>query len=216
MKSILDAIGHAGSKGLVLLNVRSTQLMRVHLLLLKGLLEERGMQGIFVSVDRPHQYVVHLSRMHKINIGGLTFVDAIGRFSGDRKTEEGNIGLLAGPFNINNLPSALTTWARSVGGDLMDPNKGGFVMIDNPASLVPYNNFQKIEFLLSNLMGVFGDDKNILVPLIIDGEKSGHLYDISRPLCVGEVNVAELMAANAEVIKAEDQNMNIGFTRTGE
>lgn len=216
MRSILAAIDRIGPKGLVLLDTKSTQFMKIHLLLLKGLLEEKGMRGIFISVDRPHQYVVHLSRMHKINIGGLTFIDVISRYSADRKSEEGSIGLLAGPFNINNLPAALATWAKSVGGDLLDPQKGGFVIIDNPASLVPYNNFQKVEFLLSNLMGVFGEEKNILVPLMIDKEKSEHLYEVSRPLCVGEVDVVELITTPADVNKAGDQDMKNESKGTGE
>ncbi|MGD0056860.1 MAG: hypothetical protein ABSB83_03265 [Methanomassiliicoccales archaeon] len=216
MRFVLDAVDHVGSTGLVLLNVRSTQFMKIHLVLLSGLLEEKGMRGIFISVDRPHQYIVHLSRMHKINIGGLTFIDVISRYSGDTKIEQGQIGLLAGPFNINDLPSALATWVRSVGWDTLDQCKGEFVIIDNPASLVPYNNFLKVEFLLSNLMGIFGERKNILVPLIIDGEKSAHLYEAMKPLCVGEVDVEKLMASASGSNKNGIRDAKIEFKGTGE
>jgi len=215
MKSLMDAIDHVGVKGLILLDVKATQFMKVHLLLLRGLLEEKGMRGLFISVDRPHQYVVHLARMHKINIGGLTFIDVICRYSGDRKNEQGNIGLLAGPFNINNLPAAIATWAKSVGSDLLDPQKGGFVIIDNPAALAPYNNCEKVELLLSGLHEMFGGDKNVIVPFITDKEKSENLYEISRPMCVGEVNMMNLMAATVDESKAVGREASNEIKGTG-
>src|SRR5208337_1952346 len=100
MRSLMTSLVRVRWKGTVIIDVSQMHLMRMHLILLKGLLEERSMRGLFLSVDRPHQYLEHLARMQKIDIGGMAFADIICRYSADTK-QGSKVGLLAGPFNIN-------------------------------------------------------------------------------------------------------------------
>jgi hypothetical protein len=74
---------------------------------------------------------------------------------------------------------------------------------------VPYNNCEKVELLLSGLYEMFGGDKNVIVPFITDKEKSGNLYEISRPMCVGEVNMMNLMAATVDKSIADGRGASI-------
>ena len=184
--SLMDSLDHVVWSGPVIIEVSQIHLMRMQLILLKGLLEGRGMRGLFLSVDRPHQYLEHLARMHKINIGGITFLDIIYTCSSDSK-QGSKIGLFAGPFNINNLSGAFHLWEHLVGDSLGDPKKGGFVLIDNPAALLHYNSRQRVESFLSRMHQEFNDEMTILMPLLIDKEKNSTLYDFIKPYCTGEI-----------------------------
>jgi hypothetical protein len=184
--SLLASLEHVKWCGPVIIEVSQIHIMKMQLILLKGLLEERGMRGLFLSVDRPHQYLEHLARMHKINIGGMAFMDIICPYSGDCK-QGSKIGLLAGPYNINNLSGAFHAWEHMVGDSLVDPKRGGFVLIDNPAALLHYNSRQRVESFLSCMHHEFDDKMTILMPLLIDKDKNFNLYESIRPYCTGEI-----------------------------
>ena len=61
-----ESVGDSSFTGPILLDVKSTQFVRVNMLLLKALSNENGRSGMFISVDRPHQYMVHLLTMHQM------------------------------------------------------------------------------------------------------------------------------------------------------
>lgn len=187
MKSILDALEQKGQKGAVLLDVPSTQFVRVNLMLLRGLSQERGMTGVFISVDRPHQYIVHLLTMHQIRAENLMFIDAISRFSADCKVAPANVGFVDGPFHIDRLPSAMGEWASGNNGKSVKLQECGFAIIDNLSALLTYNSFNSVEAFLNNFVGVLESSGNVMAPLIVDSEKSGMLYETARGLCKSEV-----------------------------
>ena len=60
MLDILRAFDKCGFQGAILFDVPSTQFIRIDLMMLRGLSQERNLPGIFISVDRPHQYMIHL------------------------------------------------------------------------------------------------------------------------------------------------------------
>jgi len=194
MRSLMASLKRLEWRGTVVIDVSQTHLMRMQLILLKGLLEERGMRGLFLSVDRPHQYLEHLARMQNINIGGMAFADIICRYSADTK-QGSKVELLAGPFNINNTSSAFHAWAHSVGDALLDPNKGGFALVDNPAALLPYNSPARVEFFLGSIHEAFEKDMIVLVPLLIDKERNHALYESIRQYCIGEISKMEYEVA---------------------
>lgn len=186
MRYIMGAM-EEGLSGPILFDVNSTQFVRMNLVLLKGLLEERGLSGMFVSVDRPHQYMVHLLRMHRINLDNLMFIDAIGRFSADRKEAMAQVGYVDAPFHIDTLPDAI----RGMGGNGTKNAEMnvGFAMIDNLAALLPFNSYASVEAFLHSFVAVMTSKGNTLVPLVVDKERSGLLYETARSMAVKEINI---------------------------
>ena len=55
MKKDLD-----NKSNLILVSTNQVQLARTNLIMLNLLLSQMKLKGIFISVDRPHQYMVHL------------------------------------------------------------------------------------------------------------------------------------------------------------
>lgn len=167
-------------KGLVLLDTSSTQSVRVNLVLLKGLLERRNLSGIFISVDRPHQYMAHLLRMHHIDLQNVVFVDVIGRSSADCKECEASVGHADAPFHIDSLPETLRDMSER------DPGTARFVMIDNLATLLTYNSYSSVERFLRSLVEMTAAS-GAVIPLVMDREKHGLLYETARSLSGREI-----------------------------
>ena len=90
-EQIKGELGDPPLSGPVVIDVKTTQFVRLELVLLKALIGD-GRPGLFISVDRPHQYMVHLLTMHQIEHCNITFVDAVSRFSADRKQAKGQCG----------------------------------------------------------------------------------------------------------------------------
>jgi len=193
MNSIMSGLGDTTQGGAVLLDVKSTQFVRVSLVLLRGLSEELQMPGIFISVDRPYQYMVHLLRMHQINPAKLTFIDVISRFSGDRKEGNANVGFVDGPFHVNSLPEALRQWSATIDNGVVNLKNCRFVLIDNLTSLLTYNNYSHVELFLRDFVEMLKSNANVLAPLMIDQERSPLLYETAKSLCTKEIVMKEEM-----------------------
>ncbi len=193
--AILRSIGENGPTGAVLIDAPYTQFVRVNLMLLKGLSQDTHLPGVFVSVDRPHQYIVHLLSMHQIKAENLVFIDAISRFSADSKVAEANVGFLDGPFHIDRLTTAFSEmrWPN----DSTSPVLKGvrFALIDNLSALLTYNRFSSVEHFLRTFVKVFEPQGNVIIPLLIDSQKSRPLYEVAKALCVKEICFRELEAA---------------------
>jgi hypothetical protein len=189
MRSLMDSIGDRIEGGVVLIDVPSTQFVRVNLVLLKGLMEEKERNGIFISVDRPHQYMVHLMRMHQIGLDKVTFIDVISRFSSDRKQEKAKVNFVDGPFHIDSLPSAMENW--NFDGDLgsITMEDCGFAMIDNIAALQIYNRNPAIELFINNFIITAKSHGGMLVPMVLDRKRHESLYNSAQRLSDIEVRV---------------------------
>lgn len=193
MRCILEALDKNGQKGAVLLDVPSTQFVRANLMLLRGLSQELGLSGLFISVDRPHQYMVHLLTMHQIRAERLMFIDAISRFSADCKVASANVGFVDGPFHIDRLPYAMSEWGKGGNGGPVSLSECGFAIIDNLSALLTYNSFNSVEAFLKRFVSVLESSGSITVPLIIDSEKCGLLYETAKGLCGSEVRFKDSM-----------------------
>lgn len=183
MKYIVASLGE-DTAGPVLFDVNSTQFVRVNLVILKGLLLEKKLNGLFISVDRPHQYMVHLMRMHQIGLERLMFLDAIGRFSADNKICNAGASFVDAPFHIDTLPAAI----NSMGDDKLNLNSCGFAMIDNLAAMLPYNSFGSVQAFLKMFVEVMTSRGNTIVPLVVDSERCGPLYQAAKSLAVKEID----------------------------
>jgi hypothetical protein len=194
MLDILGAFETRGFKGVIIFDVPSTQFVRVNLMMLRGLSQERGLPGVFISVDRPHQYMVHLLSMHQIKAENLVYIDAISRFSADFKIANANVGFMDGPFHIDRLPIAMNEWIKGCNGQSLNLNNSGFAIIDNLSALLTYNSFNSVQTFLQNFIQALHSSGNMIVPLMMDSEKSGLLYETARSMCKVEIRLKDILS----------------------
>ena len=171
-----DVLGNPPRIGPVVMDVKTTQFVRVELVLLR-LLSEEGRNGLFISVDRPHQYMVHLLNMHQIDHGNLTFVDTVARFSSDCKQAEARVGFLQGPRNIDTLPEALREWSSRSNGSGFDMSKCSFAIVDNLNTLLNFNSHQVVQTFLEDFIKTF--DGKVTLPMVIDKERNLNLFQMA-------------------------------------
>jgi len=149
------------------------------------------MPGIFIAIDRPHQYMVHLLTMHQINSTGLVFLDAISRFSADTKTASAKVGFVHGPSHVDELPNAIKDWASNANGNSLDMKRLRFAMIDNLAALLTYNSYSSVEMFLRNFVEVLSTHTDLVIPFVVDKERNCVLYEMVHSLCENEICVNE-------------------------
>ena len=190
---ILRTFDKCGFKGAILFDVPSTQFVRVNLMMLRGLSQERGLPGIFISVDRPHQYMTHLLTMHNIKAEQLVYLDAISRFSADFKVASANVSYIDGPFRIDHLTMAMNEWMKSGNGKTFSTGNCSFAIIDNLSTLLTYNSFNSVQTFLLNFLQTLHSSENMIIPLMIDSEKSGRLYETARTMCKVEIRMKDLL-----------------------
>lgn len=177
-------IGDIPRPGLLLLDVPTTQFVVVELILLKALIGKEN-PGLFISVDRPHQYMVHLLDMHRIDRQQLRFLDAVSQFSqGDRDCHV-KVGFLKGPSHIDELPEVLSKC--SVEGSDFDISRLHFTLIDNVSILMMYNSRQAVESFLDEIVKQLSG--KMAVVLVIDRKRFPDLYQAALSMGGSELRL---------------------------
>lgn len=204
--NLRSQLGDVPAPGLYVLNVNSTHFVVAELVLLKALLGH-GNPGLFVSVDRPHQYIVHLLKMHGIAHEGLRFIDTVSRFSPGEANRREGIGLIKNSSHIDELPVALRDCSSVPGG--IDVSQLRFAIIDNVSILLMYNSHRAVEGFLRDFTQLL--TRNAAVVLVINRERYSDLYDTVLSLGAVELGLeSEQEGANGAVQFTEGLNSRRG------
>ncbi len=206
MRNIISLIGDINHRNKVLFSVSYERIAKTNLILLRALLEELKKKGILVTLDRPHQYMEHLLRMHRINYENLLFIDTIARFSGNILSDNlnvGNVRILNSPFQIDLLPELFASTPEEKVGveDKIDITGVDFILIDNVATMLNYNDPTSVESFLENYMAKFSNLNNILISLTLDSVAYNSLYQAARRLFDREINVDDLIIRKMDLDK---------------
>jgi hypothetical protein len=204
MKNIMLRIGDWSNGNRVLFSVSYDRIAKTNLILLRALLEELNKKGILVTIDRPHQYMEHLLRMHRINYSNLLFVDTIARFSGGNFGDEldvGNVRILDSPFQIDLLPTLLSLNREDASNfeGRIDITGVDFILIDNVATMLNYNDPTTVEMFIENYMKKFHNLNNILISLVLDSITHRSLYQAARRFFDKEIDINNLRVGRQDM-----------------
>ena len=190
----MSQIGDLNEGNKVLFSVSYDRIAKTNLILLRGFLEELKKKGILITVDRPHQYMEHLLRMHRINYDNLLFIDTIARFSGTNFNDNlnvGNVTVLDSPFQIDLLPALLSLNPNEVTAmdGKIDITGVDFILIDNVATMLNYNDPIMVEGFLENYLNKFGSLNDFFVSLTLDRIAHSSLYQTAKRLFDREIDI---------------------------
>lgn len=184
MVARLDAfLGAEAIQAPLLVSAHHTQVARLNLILLKVLLDLRRLRGIFITIDRPHQYMTHLMRLHGVSQENLLYLDAISSHSADTKTGTAVAGMLNGPFQIERLPSMLCGDGSAPGGLPIDWSRVDFMLLDNLGTLLMYNTQKSVEEFTANFLAVLEVPRRRFTAFIVDASQRPDLYRLLEPRC---------------------------------
>ena len=204
MRNIISLIGDINHRNKVLFSVSYERIAKTNLILLKALLEELKKKGILVTIDRPHQYMEHLLRMHRVNYENLLFIDTIARYSGTILSDNlnvGNVRILDSPFQIDILPALFASKPEDLDGEegKIDITGVDFILIDNVATMLNYNDPNSVERFLEDYMAKFRNLNDILISLTLDSVAYNSLYQVARRLFDREINVDDLRIGKVDL-----------------
>jgi len=171
---------------LIFVSTNLIQLARTNLILLNLLLHQMNLKGIFISVDRPHQYMVHLLNLQHIPQQNLIYIDLISNVSGqvfDGDENDINSKIIDGPFEISKFPNMVFKGYDMKGMislDLIDIKKQDFVLIDNIATLTNYNSIKEIEGFVKEIIDIIKSADKIVCGVTIDTEKYNHIFELIK------------------------------------
>lgn len=176
---IFNELHEVETRGAVVFNANFTQVAKTNLLLLKGLMDIDDEKGLFVVLDRPHQYMSYLLHMHDVSQKNLWYIDTVTHMSGGRRKEEDNVNFLDDPFHIEELFDSFSTHGDlGFEGGFTDIDNIDFILLDNVATMLNYNTTKKVEDFIRMFHDFIKDNPHILGGLTIDPESNPELNEI--------------------------------------
>ncbi len=207
MQAIIKEIGDIGAGERVLFKVSYSRIVQTNLVILKILLDQWMKQGIFITVDRPHNYMEHLLRMHRVkNRHRLTYIDAIGKYSGSEMPAVENRAISRTPFQIEHLPDELINGMKN-GTSTVDMRSNDFILIDNLAAMLNYNSMTSIVKFVDRYLKAIALYDSIFTALFIDSNNHPGLYDAIKPLCDVELEITTDMHVKKGGMEPDSENM---------
>ncbi len=176
-KIIEEIRGHRTSSMLIF-NTNFTQVGKTNLMLLKGFLDIEKDSGLFVVLDRPHQYMSYLLRMHDVSQENLWFIDAVTHTSGLERKKSDNVNFLEGPFHIERLIDTIEFHGKDPTGGFLPIEKVDFFIMDNIATILNYNNMDKVEEFIKSMCKFHEKHPHILGCVTIDKESNPELNEV--------------------------------------
>ncbi len=167
-------------------------LVRVNLVILKLLLEERKKRGIAVVLDRPHGYLAHLLTLHKIDQTNLSYIDTVAKFSGDCVFEDPKKVIYTnGPFHVELLLNAFSEgYTDDFQTKVIDISEVDFIIIDNIATALTYNTMESIAMCCEALRKL-AEEHGILCVVGIDPDAHRSLYSLLKGYMTNEIKIEE-------------------------
>ncbi len=189
---ISSEIQTEGDSALYLISVKYTNLVRLNLVLLKALLEQKQKKGIMITIDRPHQYVSHLLQLHSIDQSNLTFVDAISIHSSDTKGGAVAAEFQKGPFHIEVLPEFIAGSNGSNPAIISEFSHVEFVVMDNVSTLLTYNTMESVETFFAKYLDVVKNraTHRVITVLAMDKEVHSILFEFVSKIATKTIELS--------------------------
>ncbi len=192
---------------------------RVNLILLKYFLQEMNLRGIFITVDRPHQYISYLLKLHDIPQKNLLFIDTVSRISGGSSDSEGmNVNFMDGPYEVDFFKQIISGCYEA--GDIpknnVDFKEFDFILIDDIAAFVKYMDEDEAKELIISYLNGIKRLENIIAPVVLDINRNKKLYKILKVECerIIFINLMKSLVKNINIEKSpRESEMNSSMSK---
>ena len=174
----------------ILVVSKYTERTRVNLILLKFFLEEMNMRGIFITIDRPHQYIEYLLKLHGIPQDKLLYIDVVSHLSGEiHLNDSSNVFFMDGPYEVGFLDKAMDECYEpqpvidNVPKDYVNLKEMDFILVDDIAALSKYLDDDGIKKFIDSYMMSIRRLATVIAPLVLDINKNKEMFNILKQNC---------------------------------
>ena len=182
----------------------------INLMLLKYFLQEQNKRGIFISFDRPHQYILKLLEYNQIDKKNLMFIDAVSLISGEITPGTGrNVKFMKGPYQISLFKNLVARCfsSKKDSKQIVYLNEIDFIMIDDISALSIYNELNVVEDFINNLYTFVENMKTIVVALVMDANYNKEVYNIMSKH--SDIEILINPSKNiVKIVKCQADNLN--------
>ena len=191
----------------ILVVSKYTERTRVNLMLLKFFLTEMNMRGIFITIDRPHQYIEYLLKLHGIPQDKLLYIDVVSRLSGEISlNDNSNVFFMDGPYEVGFLDKAMDGCCGpepvidGVSKNYVNLKEMDFILVDDIAALSKYLDDDGIKNFIDSYMISIRRLATVIAPLVLDINKNKEMYNILKRNCESIIFIS-LMKSMVKEIK---------------
>lgn len=187
---------------------------KINLVLLKYLLQNKKKTGLFITFDRPHQYISKLLKLNNITQENLFYIDAVSLISGESSKHGGiNVKFMNGPYQISIFKNLV---GRGFGPErkmtpAIDLKDIGFIMIDDISALEVYNDSSAVKEFVCNFYSVVDNLNTFTVSIVLDANYHKELYAI-----IGEFSDIELTVDPSNLLINEKKVEELSEKSVGE
>ena len=185
---------------------------KMNLMLLKFFLEDKKQRGLFITFDRPHQYISKILKNHNIDQEKLTFIDAVSFISGEVSQGRGkSVRFVRGPYQIGLFKNLVGRCfnSKDVSKQIVDIKDIDFIMIDDISALSIYNEMDEVKEFIENFYGFVDSLDTFVVALAMDANYNKEVYKVMSQHCEVEVlvNPSKFLV---KVIKSKNNSLSKG------
>ncbi|MCK5309555.1 MAG: hypothetical protein KAJ64_02820, partial [Thermoplasmata archaeon] len=171
----------------ILMVSKYTERTRVNLILLKFFLEEMNMRGIFITIDRPHQYIEYLLNLHGISQKKLIYIDVVSHLSGEIKLfDDSNVFFMDGPYEVGFLDDVMDgcyepdSVAGSIPKNYVNLKEMDFILVDDIAALSKYLDDDGIKKFIDSYLTSIRRLATVTAPIVLDINKNKEMYNLLK------------------------------------
>ncbi len=191
VRDIMDELKRVDNPGTVLLDTLTTQIAKTNFFLLKGLLDLEDKKGYFMTLDRPHQNMAYLLDNHDINQNNIWYIDSVNHLSGNQKVYRNNVDVVDNAFEIETLTETLKE-KKKRGEDFGTLDNIDFVLIDNLAPMLNYNNIDDMQKFLSSFEELITSYETLMGCIVMDSDSNPELDNIVKKHIKSIIDIKKL------------------------
>ena len=187
MKKFLTFFYSPGSprNSRVLVASKYTERTRINICLLKFFLQEMRQRGLFITIDRPHQYTSTILKIHGIPQDNLIYIDAISRLSGEKEVNVSNVRFINGPYELNFLEdiSSISFASGAFNSQSINLEELDFILVDDIAALTKYQETDGLTRIINSYLSSLERMKSVTAPIVLDVNKDKNIYELLVAKC---------------------------------
>ncbi len=167
---------------ITLITVNANDYLRVNLEILKFLCNDKGLQGIYVSINRPYSSSLKILKGNGIETDNIFFVDCISVLLGDTPFRTARC-LFTSPENLTDVAVLIDQWVRSL------PEGDKFLFLDSLSPRLIYNSVgtvTKFSHFITGKMRQWGLNG---VLMSLEKESSPEILDDISQFCDRRINL---------------------------
>lgn len=179
VERIVEELDDIDNRGSVVFDTTFTQIAKTNLLLLKGLMDKKEEKGLFVVLDRPHQYMSYLLHMHDVRQENIWYIDTVTKMADGVQKDEENVNFLEDQFHVgdffNVFESEITTGLE---GRFSSMENIDFMILDNISTMLNYNRIEEVEKFIKNGADFISEHPHLMGGVTVDSESNPELYEV--------------------------------------